>query len=101
MKKEELDNNIILYDFEDGEFVTIYVSENWWEYSDTEANNASNFGNFVYDETEQVAYIMCSSYRIEAAVIHAMRDLFGACLWVEPKLKRKRKITKPTPSVIL
>lgn len=101
MKKSELDQNTILYDFEDGEFVTLYLDQNWWDYSDVFAKNVFNHGNFIYDETRGIAFIMCSSHKIEAAVIHAMRDHFGACEWVEPKLKRKREIRKSPRSVIL
>ena len=90
MIKKEIDKDYFQYDFENGEIVRIDVSENVWEYSDTKAMHADNGGSFVYDEINGVAYIMCASKKIVSAVIHAMRDLFGACEWVEPKLKSKR-----------
>lgn len=90
MKKKEIGKDIFEYDFENGETVTIYLYDNRWEYNDTETKFAENAGRFVHDDINGVAYIMCASKKIKAAVIHAMKDLFGACEWVEPKQKRGR-----------
>lgn len=92
MKKEET-KTAAVYDFENGEVVTIYKESGMWEYIDEESSQ-SNYGCFVFSYDTKTAYILCSTYRIEAAVIHAMRDQYGACEWVEPKLKRPRKKRK-------
>ena len=92
MKKEET-KTLVTYDFENGEVVHIFKESGMWEYVDEESTQG-NCGCFVYSYDTKTAYILCSTYRIEAAVIQAMRDQYGACEWVEPKLKRPRKNRK-------
>lgn len=81
------------YDFENGEVVFIYKEKGLWEYVDNESTE-HNYGCFAFSYDTKTAYILCSTYKIEAAVIHAMREEYGACEWVEPKLKRPRKKRK-------
>lgn len=80
-----------IYKFENGEEVTINSSECMWHYRDANRPKYWNSGTFVYDEAVGKVYIMTFCYKIEAAVIIAMRDLYGFVEWVEPKIRRKSR----------
>ena len=93
MRKVENAFGVTLYDFENGEYVTIYPKERTWDYDDKLPFNgdvAWNMGTFTLSDDGGTAFLMTSSNKIEAAVIEAFKDWAGACEWIDPKPKRRR-----------
>lgn len=101
MRKVLGKDGVMLYDFENGEFVTIYPKQRIWEYDDSLETFGSpqpwNMGTFVLSEDGSKAFLMTSSQKIEAAVIEAFNDWAGSCEWIDPKPIRIKRPKGSTP----